>query len=82
MTNPLDLLNIPWRKKEEKKETPDQLGRTPWVRVGVILRAIPFQKLLPALVSVPVIVFLTISGFIAWLAVFARFAASMFNFGS
>lgn len=83
MSNPLEILNGLWKKKEEeKKDVPADNGRTPWVRVGLILRSIPFRKLFPALLSVPVIVFLTISGLIAWLAVFARFAASIFSFGS
>ena len=84
MNNPLDAINSLWRKKEKPDENPApiEIDRTPWVRVGLILRSIPFRKLLPAFASVPVIVFLTLSGLIAWLAVLARFAMSIFTFGS
>jgi hypothetical protein len=59
-------------------ETPETTN-VPWLRVGVILKSIPFEKLFPVFVSVPTIVFLTISGAIAWLALLVKFVVGMFN---
>lgn len=48
---------------------PDEDEPVGYLRLLLLLRQIPFQKLGPVLVTVPVIVFLAISGAVAWLAV-------------
>lgn len=83
MKNLINKLNDLWKKKPqpENPETPvvDTPGNIPWLRVGVLLRSIPFQKLLPLFVTVPAIVFFAISGFVAWIMVVLKFALSVFN---
>lgn len=81
MNNLLDRLNGLWKKPQPDAE-PETPTSVPWVRVGLILRAIPFKKLLPAFVAVPAIVFFAISGLIAWLAVVLKFAVSIFHLWS
>ena len=73
-----------WKKKEPKEpETPKPEPQKPtnvsWLRVGLILRAIPFQKLGPVFFTVPIVLFFAISGLIAWVMVMLRFAISVFK---
>ena len=74
-----------WRdlwKKPKPQPTPDvpaDVTPIPWVRVGLLLRSIPFQKLAPLFVSVPLIVFFALSGLLAWLLLLLRFAVNVFN---
>lgn len=49
--------------------TPDDEEPVGYLRLLLLLRQIPFQKLGPVLVTVPVVVFLALSGAVAWLAV-------------
>lgn len=54
----------------------------PVPKIGVLdglqkLRSLNIRKLLPALISVPVVVFFAISGFIAWIVVMLKFLASL-----
>lgn len=73
-----------WKKKEPKEpETPKPEPQKPtnvsWLRVGLILRSIPFQKLGPVFFTVPIVLFFAISGLIAWVMVMLRFAISVFK---
>lgn len=72
-----------WPKPKKDDTTPDTPptddSRVPLLRVYAILKSIQFRKLLPVFVSIPAIVFLAISGFIAWLMVLAKFAVGIFN---
>lgn len=52
--------------------TPDEPGRTPYLRVWAILRTVNLKELLPIVLSVPSIVFFAISGFIAWVYLILR----------
>ena len=79
-----DNVNALWRRKKPDTTpvTPDPdkpAAAVPWVRVGILLKSIPFEKLLPVFISVPTIVFLTISGFIAWVVLLLKFTVGLFN---
>ena len=74
-----DSLQSLWRRTKPD-ETPEKAENDiPWLRVGILLRAIPFKKLLPVFISVPAVLFFTISGFVAWLVIFAKFVTSLFR---
>lgn len=80
MSKLLDKLGGLWKKptplQPDAPTTPDSI---PWVRVGVILRSIPFKKLLPAFFAVPTLVFFALSGLVAWVMLLLRFAVNIFN---
>ena len=87
MTSILDNIRNLWRKKENKPVVPPvpepPKPAAPSVidklRAVALLREIPFDKLMPVFISVPVIVFFTISGLLAWLALTLKFTLSIFN---
>lgn len=71
-----------WRKKDDTKPTVPEnkkTGPAPLIRIYAILRSIQFKKLWPVFVSVPAIVFLAVSGLIAWVAVLVKFAVGVFR---
>ncbi|NDC55414.1 MAG: hypothetical protein EBZ69_01065 [Alphaproteobacteria bacterium] len=76
-----------WRNLWKKKPTPlpaptpdqPQPAGIPWLRIGLILRAIPFKELKPVFFTVPALLFLAISGLIAWIVVVLRFAVNIFD---
>lgn len=86
MSTLVDTLNSFWRKKkpEPTPVSPDakpNTGGIPWLRVGILLKSIPFKKLAPAFLSIPVIVFFAVSGLLAWIMLFLRFAVNIFTVG-
>lgn len=62
------------RKKEPDAPhpAPADNDRTPWLRVWALLQSVNAKELLPVIISVPMIVFFAISGFIAWLYICLR----------
>jgi len=72
-----------WWKKDPKPApvpTPEpDVKAIPWLRVGLILRSIPFSKLKPLFISVPAIVFFALSGVIAWVMLVLKFAVGIFK---
>lgn len=61
-----------WRKKKPDDPAPAPQPDAPpprYLKVLMAMRNIPIQKLGPLLFTVPVLVFLAISGAVAWLAV-------------
>jgi hypothetical protein len=72
-----------WFKKDTKPApvptpAPD-VKAIPWLRVGLILKSIPFSKLKPLFISVPAIVFFALSGLVAWIMLFLKFAVGIFK---
>lgn len=87
MNKLIEKLGGLWKKpKPPTPDTPappaDTDNAIPWVRVGIILRSIPFKKLLPAFFAVPTLLFFAISGLIAWIMLVLRFAVNIFNLWS
>ena len=87
MSNIYDL-SAWWRKKpkpEPTPETPDVVppknNGIPLLRIGLILKSIPFKELAPVFFTVPVILFFTISGFLAWLMLALLFIVNIFTLG-
>lgn len=78
MSNLWDNVQSFWRKTKPSPEL-DADKNIPWLRVGAILRSIPFNKLLPLFLSVPTVLFLTISGLVAWIVLFVKFITSLFS---
>lgn len=81
------LLDV-WRNLWKKKPTPipaptppdqPQPAGIPWLRIGFILRSIPFKDLKPVFFTVPALLFFAISGLIAWVVVVLRFAINIFD---
>lgn len=61
------------RKKDPDAPQPTHdSDRTPWLRIWALLRDINLKELWPVIISVPMIVFFAISGFIAWLYICLR----------
>jgi hypothetical protein len=81
MSNLLDRWRDLWKKnpKPDVKPAPEPPSAATWVRIGLILRSIPFEKLAPLFISVPVIVFFAVSGFIAWLVLVVKFVVGIFT---
>jgi len=50
-----------------------------YVRAWLLLRKIDIKNLWPVIFSVPLLVFFAISGFIAWLVLFARFIVGLWS---
>jgi hypothetical protein len=76
----LDLLL--GRKKPEPKPAPTPTPPSPsnpprLLELWRSLRGLSFKELAPALVTVPVIVFLAISGFVMWCVLVLKFIASL-----
>ena len=71
-----------WRKKPEPTtpiDTPKINNGVPWLRVGLLLKSIPFKQLSPVFFTVPELLFFAISGLIAWIVVVLRFAVNIFD---
>lgn len=66
-------------KPTEPETQPDVKKQTPWIKIGRLLRDIDVNKLLVGLVTVPVIVFFTLSGVLAWLVLFVKFVVTIYN---
>lgn len=78
----LDRLTNWWKKdtKPAPVPTPEpDVKAIPWLRVGLLLKSIPFSKLKPLFISVPAIVFFALSGFVAWVMLFLKFAVGIFK---
>jgi len=81
----IDSWSALWKKKPapQPNPTPDSpepaSGGVPWLRVGLLLRSIPFKKLKPVFFTVPALLFFAISGLIAWIVVVLRFAINIFD---
>lgn len=66
----------------EPAPTPNTPGLTDYVRAWRLLRDIPFRKIWPGLVSIPMIVFFAVSGIVAWLFFVLGFIVRLFQFGA
>lgn len=53
--------------------------RVPWVKVGLLVRNLSLPHLKAVFFTVPVIVFFTISGVFAWLALLVKFLVGIYN---
>jgi hypothetical protein len=78
----VDGWNDLWRKKPQptpdKPAVPDSNGIL-LLRIGLILKSIPFKQLGPVFFTVPALLFFAISGLIAWIMVVLRFAINIFD---
>ena len=54
-------------------------GAVDYVRAWLLFRKIPFSQLFPAITATVLVVFLAISGAVAWLAIFLGLALSIFK---
>jgi hypothetical protein len=80
--NWLDLLK---RKKPDVPPTPapapdpGTLSGPQWLKAWATLRQIPIKKLFPAVTSVGVVVFLALSGLLAWVVLVLSFIVRLFK---
>ncbi len=73
-------LNWPFRPKPQPE--PDDMDTQPspkWLQAWVLFRKIPVEKLFPAVTLTSFVVFLAISGFVAWAVVFLSFIVQLFR---
>ena len=63
--------------KDDKPVKPEE--QVSYVRAWLLLRKIDIKELWPVIFSVPLLVFFAISGFIAWLVLFARFVVGLWS---
>lgn len=78
----MSTINWPWQPKPKPVPVPDVTPDKPspqWMRALLLLRKIPIQKLFPALTLTSLIVFLALSGLIAWIVVILAFAVQLFR---
>lgn len=79
----LDSWQNLWRKKQptnpDKPVDTPAPNNVPWLRVGLLLKSIPFKQLSPVFFTVPALLFFAISGLIAWIVVVLRFAVNIFD---
>lgn len=74
-----------WRRKNKPDDAPvapndnGTLGLPKYLQAWNILRKIPIKKLFPAVLSVSTVVFLAISGLIAWGVLFCSFVLKLFK---
>jgi len=75
---------VDWFKKQIPTFVvkPTVVTPPPVPKIGVLdglqkLRSLNIRQLLPALISVPVVVFFAISGFVSWIVVVLKFLASL-----
>jgi hypothetical protein len=71
----------PWNKPEKPDTAPDAPppGLVKYIQAWQKLKEIPIQKLWPAVTSMSAIVFLAISGLIAWVVLFIAFIVNLFK---
>ena len=76
----------PDEKPQPEPNTPDtpepKPGLSDYLRVWQLLKGVNFKQLWPALVSVPVIVFFTLSGILAWGFLLFGFILRMIKIGA
>lgn len=81
--NIVDKLNGLFRPRPKPTPQPVPEPAAPsvgkYLQIWRLLQQIPVTKLFPAVVSVSGVVFLAISGLIAWLVVFAAFVIRLFK---
>jgi hypothetical protein len=81
----MTTINWPWRPKPAPapaptpEPTPEPKPSPKYLRALWALRDIPLSKLFPLVFTVPVVVFLALSGLFAWLVVLASFAVRLFQ---
>jgi hypothetical protein len=81
----MSLLDL-WKRKTPdpntppaKPDDPGTLAGPQWLKAWATLRQIPIKKLLPAVTSVGVVVFLALSGLLAWVVVVLSFIVRLFK---
>lgn len=81
----MSLLDLWKRKTPEPAPTPAEpnepgtLSGPQWLKAWATLRKIPIKKMLPAITSVGVVVFLALSGLLAWVVVVLSFIVRLFK---
>jgi hypothetical protein len=84
----MNWLDLWWRKNPKPAPAPNTPDATPdsgtlsgpqWLKAWAALRKIPIKQLFPAVTSVSVVVFLAISGLLAWVVVFLSFIVRLFK---
>lgn len=79
------MLNWPVFPRPKPKPTPEPepAPKDPngllWLKIGLLLRKIPAKQALAGLITVPVLVFFAVSGFIAWLVLAVKFIVGIYN---
>jgi hypothetical protein len=72
----------PWTPKPAPEPTPEPTPKPApspkYLKALWALKDIPLSKLFPLVFTVPFVVFLAISGLVAWLVVFASFITQLF----
>jgi hypothetical protein len=72
----------PWTPKPAPEPTPEPTPKPApspkYLKALWALKDIPLSKLFPLVFTVPVVVFLALSGLVAWLVVFASFVTHLF----
>ena len=74
----------PWTPKPAPEPAPEPTPKPApapspkYLKALWALKDIPLSKLFPLVFTVPVVVFLAISGLVAWLVVFASFVTHLF----
>jgi hypothetical protein len=72
----------PWTPKPAPEPTPEPTPKPApspkYLKALWALKDIPLAKLFPLVFTVPVVVFLALSGLVAWLVVFASFVTHLF----
>lgn len=75
----------PWTPKPKPAPVPEPAPTPPpasapkYLRALWALKNIPVSKLFPLVFTVPVVVFLALSGLVAWLVVLASFVTHLFR---
>jgi hypothetical protein len=78
----MSRINWPWQPKPKPVPPPDVTPDKPapqWLRAWLLFRKIPVQKLFPALTLTSFVVFLALSGLLAWIVVILAFAVQLFR---
>lgn len=80
-------LNKIWRPKPKPAPAPEPapepkpLSTLDYIRAWKVFKQIPVHKLAPAISATAVVVFLAISGLLAWIAVFLRLMLNIIFMG-
>jgi len=58
---------------------PPEPTSVPWIKVGLLARKLSMPHLRAVFFTVPVIVFFTLSGVLAWLVLLVKFVVTLYN---